>query len=120
MWVRSCEQPVEIPVCGHRLAILVGKLALVEPVAEDPEAAALLVLDAEIVAGQCVATLLPPFHGDALGAFDPHYRMGDATPGEMMRRTVGNGRERHLDGLGLFEQPERPQRRLAFATHGPG
>ena len=93
---------------------------LVKPVAKDPEAQALLVLDAEIIPRQRFAVLLPPFHGDALGALDPHHRMRDAPPGELMRRAVGHGRERHLDRLGLFEQPQGAQRRLAFDARGPG
>ena len=65
-----------------RLALVIGQLAAIEPVAKDPEAAALLVLDAEIIPRQRVAVLLPPFHGDAFGAFHAHHRMGDAAPGE--------------------------------------
>ena len=37
-----------------------------------------------------------------------------------MRRAVGNGGERHFDRLGLFEQAQRPQRRLGLGARGPG
>ena len=48
------------------------------------------------------------------GPFDPHHRMRDAPPGELMRRPVGHGRERHIDRLRPLEQPQRPQRRFAL------
>ena len=97
-----------------------ASLAAIKPVAKDPEAAALLVLDAEIIPRQRFAVLLPPFHGDAFGTFDARHHMGDAAPGELMRRAVRHGGERHLDGLGLFEQPQRTQRRLALDPLRPG
>ena len=96
------------------------EFALIEPVAKNPEAQALRILDAEIIPRQRLAVLLPPFHRDAFGALHPHHRMGDAPPGELMRRPVGHGRKRHLDRLRLFEQPQRPQRRLAFDARRPG
>ena len=45
--------------------------------------------------------------------------MGDAPPGEMMRRAVGHRCERHLDRLRPVEQPQRPQRRLALDALRP-
>src|ERR1700755_480651 len=62
----SREQPVHEPVGGPRPALFVLQLALIESVAEDPEAQTFGVLDAEIVAGQRLAVLPPPFHRDAL------------------------------------------------------
>src|ERR1700760_3497504 len=41
----SREQPVHIPVGGHRPALLVLQLALIETIAEDPEAQAFGVFD---------------------------------------------------------------------------
>ena len=101
------------------LAFLVRRFALIEPVAKDPEAQARLVLDAEIIPRRAVAVLLPPFHGDAFGPLHPHHRMRDAAPGELMRRAVGHGGERHLDRLRPVEQPQRPQRRLALDALRP-
>src|SRR5581483_8829883 len=112
----SCEQPVHEPVGGDRLARLVFQLAAIKPVAENPEAQARLVLDAEVIAGQHLAVLLPPFHGDALRPFHPRHHMVGAPPGEAMRRTVGHGRKRHLDRLGPREQTQGPQRRLAVGA----
>src|SRR6185312_3556162 len=67
----SCEQPVHEPVGRHGFALLVPELALVQTVAIDPEAQALGILDAEIIAGKPLAVLLPPFHGDAFRSLDP-------------------------------------------------
>ena len=108
------------PVRRHGFPLLVPELAFIEPVAENPEAQARLVLDAEVIAGQHLAVLLPPFHGDALRPFHPHHHVIGAAPGEMMRRTVGHGRKGNLDRLGPREQTKRPQRRLAFGARGPG
>src|SRR6185437_10204635 len=79
----SREQPVHEPVGGHCPALLVFQLALIEAVAEDPEAQAFGILDTEIIARQRLAVLAPPFHGDALGSLDPHHRMQRAPPGEL-------------------------------------
>src|ERR1700760_602250 len=60
----SREQPVHIPVGGQRPALLVLQFALIETIAEYPEAQAFGVLDAEIVTGKPPTILPPPFHGD--------------------------------------------------------
>src|SRR5215469_2682267 len=107
------------PVGGYGPALFISELALIETVAEDPEAQAFGILDPEIVARQRVAVLSPPFHGDALGALDPHHRMQRSAPGELMRRSVRDGRERHFYRLRLVEQPQGAQRRLAHRARRP-
>src|SRR5260364_256018 len=72
----SCEQPVHIPDGLHRQALLRLELAVIQTIAIEPEAQAVLVLDAEIVARQPLPLRPPPFHRDALRAFGAHDRMG--------------------------------------------
>src|SRR5579859_3541883 len=95
------------PVGGRWIALPIPQLALVKTVAENPEAQSLGILDAEVVARQPLAVLLPPFHGDALGSLDPHHRMQRTAPGEMMWRTIGDCGQRHLDRLRPVEQAKR-------------
>src|SRR5689334_25317497 len=74
-------------------------VAAVQALAEQPEAAPGLVLDAEIVAGALAPILAPPFPGDALrplgaGHLEPH-----APPAEAPRRAIRHLGQR-LDRLG--------------------
>ena len=67
-------------------------LAAVEPFAIEPDPRAGIALDAEIIARELVAAVVaPPFHGDALRAFDLRDLMRHVPPGKSHRRAV-----RHL------------------------
>src|SRR5436305_9131152 len=102
----------------YRPTILLLDLALVKPVAIEPEAQAVLVLDAEIVAGQRGALRPPPFHGDALGPFGAHHGVGGAAPDEASGRAVRHLGD-HLDFLRPLEQAQGPQRWLAVRPFRP-
>src|SRR3546814_17097485 len=63
----------------------------VEAVAEEPESAALRILDAVIIARQpAIVAAPPPFGGDALGAFVAAPRVRLPAPAELVRRAVGH------------------------------
>src|SRR3546814_8041461 len=65
-------------VCSSDLGLFV-----VEPVAKEPEAATLGILDAVIVARQpAIVAAAPPFGGDAFGAFVAANRMRLPAPAE--------------------------------------
>src|SRR5690348_2443351 len=74
----SREQPVQVPARLDRVAI--------ETEAEQPEAQAVTVLDAEIVARRAV--LAPPGADDALGPLGRHHVVQRAAPAEAQRRAV--------------------------------
>src|SRR5207249_3266444 len=96
------------------------RLALREPGAEQPEAAALRILDPVIVAdriGFAGAFLGPPFLGDALGAVGPGDPVQALPPGELDRRIIGN-QPRCLDRLRRAEQPDRT-RGLGWSAFSP-
>ena len=104
---------------GRGLAFLVRQFAFIKPVAKNPEAQARLVLDAEIIPRRASPFC---FHHSMAMRSGPSTRTTacvDAAPGELMRRAVGHGCERHLDGLRPVEQPQRPQRRLALDALRP-
>src|SRR3546814_6224355 len=85
----------------------------VEAVAEEPESAALRILDAVIIARQpAIVAAPPPFGGDALGAFVAAHRVRLPAPAELVRRAVGHLGD-HLDRLRRVEQVEGACRRLA-------
>src|SRR5581483_10030359 len=100
----SGKQAVEVPARRGRG----GLGGVVEPVAIDPEARAVAVLDPVIVAGRAVAP--PPFGGDALGPLGAAHLVRAAAPAELARRIVGHQRDR-LDRLGPRQQARRPRRR---------
>ena len=99
----SREQPMQEPFRADGLAP-------VEPLAIEPEAAALRIFGAEIIAGQRIRAP-PPFGGDAFGAFDGGDLVEDAAPFEAQGRPVGDFGDR-FDQFGPFEQTKRPRRRL--------
>src|SRR3984885_6258106 len=96
------------PVGSNRVALVVSEFAAVKAVAVDPETQSAFIFDAEIIPRQRLTILLPPFHRNPPGAPAPHHDMVRPPPGEMMRRSTRNHRERHLDRLRPFEQPQRP------------
>src|SRR5690348_212534 len=110
---------MHIPVSGNRPALLLHELVLVETSAKNPEPQAVGILDSKIVPRQHLAVRSPPFHGDTLGPFHPHHRMQRTAPGELVRSSVRDCCERHLDRLWPVEQPQWPQRRFACNARGP-
>src|SRR5262245_20098031 len=96
--------PVQEPAW---LRQIVGRVAI-KPGAEEPEAQAGLVLDAEIIARR-TTRFAPPGAFDALGAFDGYYLVQSAAPAEAQRRSVGHDGEDVHDRLGLGEQAQRPR-----------
>src|SRR5580704_11497990 len=104
---------MHVPVRLNRPALLLFDLAVVESVAIEPEPQTRLVLDAEIIARQHRPLRAPPFHGDALGTFGADHGVGGAAPDKARGWAI-----RHLRDdfylLRPLEQPQRPQRGLAF------
>src|SRR5471030_2182717 len=96
-------------------------------VAEQPEAGAIIVLDAIVVAYRrhdvggyylAVGAWMPPFVGDPLRTLHAHDPVGVAMPLELPRRIVGDHRgDAHF--LGALQQPYRP-RSLHRGEAGPG
>ena len=86
--------------------------------AVEPEAAAFLVLDLEIIADRVgLAAALPPFAMDPLGAVGARDPVDPAAPDEAARRQIGKLGHDILDPLGRRQQadrarPRRPGRRL--------
>src|SRR5262249_39179461 len=95
----SREHPVQEP--GRR-----GRCA-VKPRAEQPEPAAGLILDAEIIA-RAAALLGPPGAFDAFRTFDGDDFVERAAPAKPHRRPVGHRGDR-LDRLRFHEQARRTQ-----------
>src|ERR1700712_3099392 len=95
------------PFGRRRRTVFGNELAAVKTVAINPEPEPGLILDAEIIPCQSLSVLLPPFHGDALGAFDPHHRMGGPPPCKMMRRAVRNRCKGHVDRFRRLPTPPR-------------
>ena len=85
----SSKKAVHEPLRG-RAAFFI---ALIKPVAIEPECAALKGADFVIVAGAAgfLSKLVPPFAGQAFGAIAGNDFSGDAAPGEGERRVVGQG-----------------------------
>src|SRR5690606_268321 len=108
----SCKQPVDIPA---RI-----RLFLIESVAEQPVAAAAVVLNSVIVARQpLIVAAAPPFRGNALGPFVAANRMQCAAPAKTLWRAVWHLGD-HFDRLRGVEEPEGTQRRFAGGGLGPG
>src|SRR5258707_14616747 len=89
------------------MAFFLSNLAIINPVAIQPEPQARLVLDAEIIARQHLALRAPPLHGDPLGAFGTDHGMGGAAPDKSGGRAIRHLRDT-LDLLRPLEQPQRP------------
>src|SRR5690606_30999381 len=89
----SCEQAVDEPPRFVRFAI--------KALAEQPEAAALAVLDPVVVAGLLVRRA-PPFAADPLGSLRTDHFVEHAAPAEPQGRTVGHLGQ-GLDRLGRVE-----------------
>src|SRR5665811_1515955 len=108
----SWKHPMQKPAWGFGVAVLI------EAFAEHPVAAAVLVLDAVIVARARLGLGLerpPPFGRDALRALRLDHAAADAPPGEACRRSFGDlGHDRQRLRRG---QEKRRARRL---VGGPG
>src|SRR5262245_9448247 len=96
----SCEEPVHEPA-RHVVGVAVGALA------EKPVAAAVLVLNPIIVAARRALRTAPPFRRNALRALGAGNTVGGPAPAETGRRPFRH-LGRHLDGLGIAEEPDRP------------
>src|SRR5581483_9212245 len=84
---------------------------VVQALPVEPEAPALAVLDAVVIAQpRGVGGLAPPFAEDALGIVGGADPVQAPAPAELQRRIVGNRRDR-LDRLGPREQPHRTEPR---------
>ncbi len=82
----------------------------IKPVAIKTEALTVARFHPEIIAGGFF--LLPPFHGDTLGPFDAGDVELGTSPAEAHRRAFRHARHGYADFFGLFQQPERPKRRI--------
>src|SRR4051795_9463745 len=104
----------------HEPAWLHGLVVLydfaIQPVPIKPEPCSSLIFYPKIITRRHRFLRTPPFHGDAFRAFRANDGVRRATPFEMFWWLVRDFRKQHLDRLRPLEQPQRPQRRLAFGT----
>ena len=95
----SSEHAVQVP------AEIAGLSALAIALAEQPIAAAFVVLDAEIVAHAVgLARSLPPFAMYALGAVGADHAVGLPTPGEAAGGMIGQLRQHVIEPFRAGEQ----------------